>query len=441
MEADRRRRFGTVIARRRADGSVVAWLARYACPLDPSRRVQRSFRTTEDAEAWLNGEELLVNLHRRGVQKWVHPTERERKARASTMRFDELADWYVETHRKPDGTTLTGAAKRNLRTDVEHLKSVFGHMRLTDITPEVVSKWYFGPHDEGLWVFPRSCQRLKAILDIACSDRFGTGMPLLESNPYVLPIPPDPEPKSWSVPPLTGPQLAALYGAMPDYTRLSVLLAAWAGGMRIGEVCALTVEDFDLEARTMSVNHSVCRGDADTGSLRLGPTKSRHSKRVCVLPDLLVPLVRQAIHERRDKDSPYLFQGTRSMILPPQTLGNHFRRARVVAGCPTATFRTLRVTHTTLLMQSGGTVREAMDSIGDSTQEVVMRHYTRTVPEHQRQVVNRMAADMMEDSADLRRILGAVQSTPEDSMPDISRDGIETLIRLLSRLMDQRGRL
>ena len=70
-----------------------------------------------------------------------------------------------------------------------------------------------------------------------------------------------------------------------------------------------------------------------------------------------------------------------------------------------------------------------------------MRHYTRTVPEHQRQVVNRMAADMMEDSADLRRILGAVQSTPEDSMPDISRDGIETLIRLLSRLMDQRGRL
>lgn len=440
MEADRRRRFGTVIARKRADGSVGAWLARYASPLDSSRRVQRSFRTTEDAEAWLNGEELLVNLHRRGVQDWTHPTERDRKARASTMRFAELADWYVETHRKPDGTTLTGAAKRNLRTDVGHLKSVFGGMRLADITPEAVSRWYFGPHDEGVWVFPRICQRLKAILDIACSDRFGTGVPLLESNPFVLPIPPDPEPKSWSVPPLTGPQLAALYESMPSYTRLSVLLAAWAGGMRIGEVCALRVEDFDLDARTMSVNHSVCRGDTDTGSLRLGPTKSSHSKRVCVLPDLLVPLVSEHVRDRLDQDSPYMFQGTRSPILPPQTLGNHFRRARVLAGCPTATFRTLRVTHTTLLMQSGGTVREAMDSIGDSTQEVVMRHYTRTVPEHQRQVVNRMAAGMMEDSADLRRILGAVQAMPEDPRPDISRDGLEALIGLLSRFMDQRGR-
>ena len=260
MEADRRRRFGTVIARKRADGSVGSWLARYASPLDPSRRVQRSFRTSEDARAWLNGEEMLVNLHRRGVQKWVHPTARSRRARASLMKFDELADRYVDTHRKPDGTALRGAAKRNLKTDVQHLKDVFGGMRLTDITPEVVSKWYFGPHDEGAWVFPRTCQRLKAILDIACSDRFGTGMPLLESNPFVLPIPPDPEPKSWSVPPLTGVQLAALYESMPESDRLSVLLAAWAGGMRIGEVCALTVDDFDFEARTMSVNHSVCRG-------------------------------------------------------------------------------------------------------------------------------------------------------------------------------------
>lgn len=154
MEADRRRRFGTVIARKRADGSVGSWLARYASPLDPSRRVQRSFRTSEDAQAWLNSEEMLVNLHRRGVQKWVHPTARSRRARASLMKFDELADWYVDTHRKPDGTALRGAAKRNLKTDVQHLKDVFGGMRLTDITPEVVSKWYFGPHDEGAWVFP-----------------------------------------------------------------------------------------------------------------------------------------------------------------------------------------------------------------------------------------------------------------------------------------------
>lgn len=70
------------------------------------------------------------------------------------MTFDELADWYVDTHRKPDGTALRGAARRNLRTDVGHLKDVFGGMTLKQITPDVISKWYFGEHTEGEWCSP-----------------------------------------------------------------------------------------------------------------------------------------------------------------------------------------------------------------------------------------------------------------------------------------------
>ena len=91
---------------------------------------------------------------------------------------------------------------------------------------------------------------------------------------------------------------------------------------------------------------------------------------MCPLPDLLVPLVREHIANRKDESSPYLFQSRRGKgPLAPTTLGNHFRQAREQAGCTTATFRTLRVTHATLLMQNGGTIRETMDNIGDSTQE------------------------------------------------------------------------
>ena len=353
------------------------------------------------------------------------------------MTFDELADWYVDTHRKPDGTALRGAARRNLRTDVGHLKDVFGGMTLKQITPDVISKWYFGEHAEGEWVFPRMCQRLKAIMNLACSDKFGTGMPLLASNPFTLPIPPDPEPKSWEVPPLTGTQLAALYESMPEYDRLSVLLAAWAGGMRIGEACALRVSDFNLEARTMMVNHSVCRGEHDLGELRLGPTKSKHSKRVCPLPDLLVPLAREHIANRKDESSPYLFQSRRGKgPLAPTTLGNHFRQAREQAGCTTATFRTLRVTHATLLMQNGGTIRETMDNIGDSTQEVVMRHYTRTVQEHQRQVVNRMAVGMTSESKTLQHILGVQYAVPTP-VPEVRLLDLDAKLSLIIKALQQ----
>ena len=163
LEVTRIRRFGTIVARKRSDGSISAWLARYSSPVD-GRRVQRSFESVRDAESWLAGEHELVEMHRRGLKQWVHPTDRDRRKKAGSMTFDELADWYVDTHRKPDGTALRGAARRNLRTDVGHLKDVFGGMTVKQITPDVISKWYFGEHAEGEWVFPRMCQRLKAIM-------------------------------------------------------------------------------------------------------------------------------------------------------------------------------------------------------------------------------------------------------------------------------------
>ena len=166
LEVTRIRRFGTIVARKRSDGSISAWLARYSSPVD-GRRVQRSFESVRDAESWLAGEHELVEMHRRGLKQWVHPTDRDRRKKAGSMTFDELADWYVDTHRKPDGTALRGAARRNLRTDVGHLKDVFGGMTVKQITPDVISKWYFGEHEEGEWVFPRMCQRLKAIMDVS----------------------------------------------------------------------------------------------------------------------------------------------------------------------------------------------------------------------------------------------------------------------------------
>ena len=153
LEVTRIRRFGTIVARKRSDGSISAWLARYSSPVD-GRRVQRSFESVRDAESWLAGEHELVEMHRRGLKQWVHPTDRDRRKKAGSMTFDELADWYVDTHRKPDGTALRGAARRNLRTDVGHLKDVFGGMTVKQITPDVISKWYFGEHAEGEWVFP-----------------------------------------------------------------------------------------------------------------------------------------------------------------------------------------------------------------------------------------------------------------------------------------------
>lgn len=81
LEVTRIRRFGTIVARKRSDGSISAWLARYSSPVD-GRRVQRSFESVRDAESWLAGEHELVEMHRRGLKQWVHPTDRDRRGKS-----------------------------------------------------------------------------------------------------------------------------------------------------------------------------------------------------------------------------------------------------------------------------------------------------------------------------------------------------------------------
>ncbi|MGJ0618960.1 hypothetical protein ACR73C_09650, partial [Bifidobacterium pseudocatenulatum] len=62
---------------------------------------------------------------------------------------------------------------------------VFGGMTVKQITPDVISKWYFGEHEEGEWVFPRMCQRLKAIMDVLADHLGDIGMEDGWDNPHV----------------------------------------------------------------------------------------------------------------------------------------------------------------------------------------------------------------------------------------------------------------
>lgn len=187
---------------------------------------------------------------------------------------------------------------------------------------------------------------------------------------------------------------------MPAYTRIAIYLSALAGGLRTGELCALQREDINLEERTLTVRSNVNRGADDLGKSRLGRTKTSHSRRTCPIPDLIIPLLKEHLNQL-EPDNPMLLQARRGEVIAQTTLTSQLKRARERIGLHQAvTFRTLRVTHTTLLMQAGGTVREAMDEIGDQTMEVVLKHYARTIPEHRRLVVNRVAEAMAHDDND-----------------------------------------
>ena len=74
----KRRKWGSVIVRRDADGNPASFQARYVNPLDPPKKVGRNFGLEYETEAykWLDVEHYLVALHNKGIRQWVHPSQR-----------------------------------------------------------------------------------------------------------------------------------------------------------------------------------------------------------------------------------------------------------------------------------------------------------------------------------------------------------------------------
>ena len=140
-------------------------------------------------------------------------------------------------------------------------------------------------------------------------------LPLLAENPFTLPIPPEPEAGSSDIPPVTPDELYHIYNAMPGYTRLSVYLAACAGGMRIGEVCGLMDTDFDLENKVLMIRRSVSHGADDLGPSRIGRLKTKGSRRTVPIPDMLIPLIRMHLEDRPDQSNHMFFVPTCSSAL------------------------------------------------------------------------------------------------------------------------------
>ncbi|NMM93422.1 tyrosine-type recombinase/integrase [Bifidobacterium oedipodis] len=394
---DKRRQWGNILERVNANGEVTSLQARYQHPFGTGR-ITKSFEPQDfaGANAWLDAELTYLETCERTHSAWLTPRQRETLEQKHSMRFGDFVEQWLQNYRTKDGSELSGSSKRNIRADVSHFLTDFKDMTVQEITPEKIKAWYDKPHPEGAYAFHRSCQRFKAIMKAASTEGLDGSAPLRMDNPFIFPIPPVPDSGRSKIPPLTPEQLQIIYETMPGYTRLSVYLSALAGGLRIGEVCALQVRDIDLKNRMLTVRHSVNRGETDRGDTRLAKTKTSSSMRTVVLPDELVPLVEAHIKRYCDDDpEAMLFRPKHVKVLSQNTLRKHFNDARSKAGRDDVTFHALRATHATMLILSGGTLREAMNQLGHTSTEVAIKHYQRAVDAHTKIAANTLAEHML----------------------------------------------
>lgn len=171
-------------------------------------------------------------------------------------------------------------------------------------------------------------------------------------------------------------ELRKLIAAAARYASGGVVAALAATGMRVGEVLALDVGDWDPARGTIAITK--------TYSLRFGtgPTKSRHSRRTITAPDVLRPVLDTA---RGGRTEGPLFTTTLGNRRPAQTIVRGWKGTLRATSLPYRKLHALRHSVATAMIGAGVPLPDVAKYLGDTTATLARTylHPTRTDPVHQ----------------------------------------------------------
>jgi integrase len=195
-------------------------------------------------------------------------------------------------------------------------------------------------------------------------------------------------------------QIRSLLTELPEPCA-SVVSIAVLTGMRIGEILALRWKRINLLGATLEVAESYSSGE-------FGPPKTKSSRRVIPISSAL----RRVLEGQRARMAPetpedLVFRTIRGTPLSDKNLYNR----ELAPACdrikqPRVSWHSFRHTHATLLHVNGETLKTAQALLGHSDLETPLNVYTHTVPDSQRNAVERVAGVLFSD------VLSSSAATP-----------------------------
>ena len=228
---------------------------------------------------------------------------------------------------------------------------------LAEITTAAVRDWYAEQIATGkLTAVARAYDLMKSVLKTAVEDE------LIQTNPCRV--------RGGStaatgkkVTPPTDEELDRIIEALPEKYRQVAVLAA-AGGLRFGEIIALTRDDVAIELTV----------DGDVDAVRIeGTTKSEAGERVVAIFGVDAGTI--AAHVKRIAPGKRLWHAARdqNQPLPYHTFEHNWKKAAAAVGS-TANFHSLRHYSGTRYAQTGATLKETMARLGHSSPVAAMRY-------------------------------------------------------------------
>ena len=313
----------------------------------------------------------------------------------------------------PERQTLEGYLSGWLRTSVRgrvrpstyegyermvrlHVNPALGHLRLTRLTPQLVSQLHVDLQEKGL--APKTITLVHNMLHKALSQAVLWGQ--MAVNPAAAVAPPRPVRKE--VRPLTSAQAQRLLAAAVSDRLHALYTVALTCGLRQGELLGLRWQDMDLDAGVLAVRQQAQRELTAPGRREWVFTEPKTAKgrRTIALPQLAVDAL---LRHRQQQAEERLRVGQTWEDLDlvfPNLVGRPIEKSNLLrrsfwpllerAGLPHMRFHDLRHTAATLLLTLGLHPKVVQERLGHSTIGVTMDVYSHVMPTLQKEAATKL---------------------------------------------------
>lgn len=163
------------------------------------------------------------------------------------------------------------------------------------------------------------------------------------------------------------------------------ILTAFYMGLRIGEVCALTWEDIDLDESVIHIRRNLQRVKTDDGQknntmIIFQTPKTDTSCRVIPIPPILLSLLK----DQRQDPGNYLIKGKRKPWAEPRTLQYRFTGILKALGLEHFNFHILRHAFATHCIAEGFDVKSLSEILGHSNVQTTLNLYVHSSMQRKR---------------------------------------------------------
>lgn len=299
----------------------------------------------------------------------------------SKMTVGEWCDIWLNEYKKRNVRPSTHAnIYNNIKT---HIKPALGKVKLKDLRAEMVQKFINECSDKGL--ARDSVEHILSCVYGALEQAMDND--LIPKNVAAKVILPKKEKKEMRV--LTPEEQTRFIEAAKNKRHGELFILLLATGLRIGEATALTWDDINFEAGTLSVNKTITRSFDDTAPAGkrhpriISDPKTKSSRRV--IP--LLPSVVQMLKDKKEYDEPnpknLLYTSMDGDIVSHLTIRSRFHRILEEANIERKGLHlhSLRHSFATRGLEQGVELKVMQEFLGHASIKMTADIYTHVLPD------------------------------------------------------------